>query len=67
MRKSFVAAVAIVAAIAVATPAAAGPRDRDRSQPPAIKLILKYAKKVFGIKTTAEPTIPIPGPVTDKP
>ena len=61
MRKSFVAAVAIAAAITVATPAAAAPRDRDRSQPPAV-VIMKIIKKVFGIRTHAEPIIPIPGP-----
>ena len=66
MRKSF-AAVALVAIIAAATPAAAAPRDRDRSTLPVIKVIVKYAQKMFGIRTTAEPIIPIPGPTTGKP
>lgn len=62
MRKSFVAAVALVAALAIASPAAAGPRQRDRSEPPAITFIKKIVKKAFGISTTADPTVPIPPP-----
>jgi hypothetical protein len=61
MRKSF-AAIALVAAVALATPATAAPRDRDRGNLPVIKVIWKYAQKVFGIKTNAEPIIPIPAP-----
>ena len=63
MRKSFVAAVAIAAAITVATPAAAAPRDRDRTAPPSIVKYIKDAfNKVFKVKSTSVPIIPIPGP-----
>ena len=65
MRKSFVASVAIVVAVAISTPVAAAPRHRDRTQPPAIKYVLKLVQKAFGIKTTADPTVPIPGPTAD--
>lgn len=64
MRKSFVASIAIVVAVAVTSPAAAGPRDRDRNEPPAIVIVKKLVKKVFGIRTTADPTVPRPEPTT---
>jgi hypothetical protein len=63
MRKSF-AAIALVAAVALATPATAAPRERDRSTTPVVKMLLKYAQKMFGIRTTADPIIPIPAPST---
>ena len=59
MRKSFVATVAIVVALAIATPAVAGPRDRDRELP-AISFVKKLIKKIFKAGTTADPTVPIP-------
>lgn len=61
MRKSFVAAFALVAVLAAATPVSAGPRDRN-TEPPLTRIIKKFAKKVFGITTTADPTVPIPDP-----
>ncbi len=66
MRKSFVATAAIVTVLAIATPAAAAPRDRDHSGTPSIVQYIKSAfSKVFkGVKSTSHPTIPIPGPVT---
>lgn len=66
MRKSFVATVAIVTALAIATPAAAAPRERDRSEPPSIvRFVKNVMKKVFKIGSTSVPIIPIPEP--DKP
>lgn len=63
MRKSFVAAVAIAVAITAATPAAAAPRDRDRTEQPSIvKYIQAKFNKVFKVKGTSAPIIPIPGP-----
>lgn len=69
MRKSFTAAVALVAVIAAATPATAAPSGknaprqqssvRDREQSPALKAISKFLRK-FGIKTQGFPIGPIP-------
>ncbi len=65
MRKSFVASAAIVTVLAIATPAAAAPRDRDHSGTPSIVQYIKSAfSKVFKVKSTSHPTVPIPGPVT---
>ena len=69
MRKSFTAAVALVAVIAATTPAAAAPsgknaprqetsvRERDKS--PVLKAISRFLKK-FGISTHALPIGPWP-------
>ena len=66
MRKSFVAAVAIAAALTIATPASAAPRERDRN-PSVIKMVKMYVAKMFGIKLTADPTVPIPLKTTADP
>ena len=61
MRKSFTTAVALVVALTIAAPVVAAPRDRDRSNPPSvIQVIKKMIKRVFGVQTTADPTIPYP-------
>ena len=61
MRKSF-AAVAVVAALAIATPAAAS-SGNDRSQTPSIVQHVKnMVKKVFKVRSTSVPIIPIPRP-----
>jgi hypothetical protein len=74
MRKSFTAAVALVAVIATATPAVAAPSGknaprketsvRERDNAPVLKAISRFLKK-FGIKTQALPIGPIPDQEND--
>ena len=61
MRKSLATAIALTVAITLASPVAAAPRHKDRTEPPAFAMILKkLVKKVFGITSNAEPTVPVP-------
>jgi hypothetical protein len=61
MRKSFTTAAALVLVLTVASPAVAAPRNQDRTEPPAFSVIIKkLVKKVFGITSNADITIPIP-------
>lgn len=63
MRKSFTTALVLVAALTVAAPTYAGPRDR--TEPPSLTVILKkIVKRIFGVQTQADPIIPVPAPTT---
>lgn len=63
MRKSIVTVLTLTVALTLATPAVAAPRERDRSQPPSLTLILKkLVKRVFGISSTGDIVAPIPAP-----
>lgn len=60
MRKSFATVLTLVVALAVASPVAAAPK-KERTEPPAFSVILKkLVKKVFGVTSNADITIPIP-------
>lgn len=62
MRKSFATAIALTVAITLASPVAAAPRQKDRTEPPAFAMVIKkIMKRFFGIQTTADPVVPIPG------
>lgn len=62
MRKSFTTAAALVLALTIASPVAAAPKQKDRTEPPAFSLVLKkLVKRFFGVQTTADPVMPIPG------
>lgn len=57
MRKSFTAAVVLVATLTFTVPATAAPRDGDV---PAFTKIVRMLKRAFGVKASAEPIIPVP-------
>ena len=65
MRKSVIAVTALVVLLTAATPAMAVPRENR--EVPAVTKLVRIIKKVFGISTQAEPSIPIPGPTNDQP
>lgn len=64
MRKTFTAAVVLVAALAIAAPAQAA-KSRDNDKPSFTLIVKKIVKKVFGITTTIEPVVPVPPPDND--
>lgn len=72
MRKSFASSLVFVVILAVAIPTLAAPDTRaggsrvtarDRSVP-ALTRVIRLVKRVLGVGTTADPTVPIPGSTT---
>lgn len=73
MRKSFAAAIAFAAIVAVTVPATAGPTGkaprqeagstvREQDNAPAMTAIRKFLKRYFGVQIQNFPVIPIPNP-----
>lgn len=73
MRKSFTASLTLVAVLAIAVPTIAAPglnvqrtqiSARENAPTPTLSRVLRLVKRVFGVKTSAEPTMPVPAPTT---
>lgn len=72
MRKSFTASLVLAATLIVAIPSDAAPRNRQdvsmrERNVAAVTRLIRMVKRMFGVESNIEPTVPIPGPSEQAP